>query len=126
MQDDPQTTVLVTGGCGFVMSNVITNLLAAYPDAKVVSLDINPTDRLTQEFFRPFSDRITHIQADVREPSSFSLIPTDRPTPIRIPHSWKCPDILLWAQGNATLCSQRDRFRSLANNIQSLLCMDRM
>ena len=45
MQDDPQTTVLVTGGCGFVMSNVITNLLAAYPDAKVVSLDINPTDR---------------------------------------------------------------------------------
>ena len=77
MQDDPQTTVLVTGGCGFVMSNVITNLLAAYPDAKVVSLDINPTDRLTQEFFRPFSDRITHIQADVREPSSFSLIPTD-------------------------------------------------
>ena len=95
MQDDPQTTVLVTGGCGFVMSNVITNLLAAYPDAKVVSLDINPTDRLTQEFFRPFSDRITHIQGDVREPSSFSLIPTDRPTPIRIPHSWKCPDILL-------------------------------
>ena len=53
MQDDPQTTVLVTGGCGFVMSNVITNLLAAYPDAKVVSLDINPTDRLTQEFLDP-------------------------------------------------------------------------
>ena len=78
-QDYPQTTVLVTGGCGFVMSNVIKNLLATNLDAKVVSLDVNPTGKLTQDFFRPFSDRITHIEGDIREPGSFSLIPTDQP-----------------------------------------------
>ena len=78
-QDYPQTRVLVTGGCGFVMSNVIRNLLATNLDATVVSLDINATDRLTQKFFEPFSDRITHIQGDVRQPSSFNLIPNDQP-----------------------------------------------
>ena len=59
--------VLVTGGAGFVMSNLVRHLLETDAQARVVILDRDPLDSPAVEFFRPVRDRLTSVQGDVRD-----------------------------------------------------------
>lgn len=60
-------TVLVTGGTGFVMSNVIKHLLETDPKATVVILDLTPVEGIVKSFFAPVADRVVGVQGDVRD-----------------------------------------------------------
>ena len=73
------TTVLVTGGCGFVMSNVIKSLLSSDENTNVISLDVSPANTLVERFFELYQGRVACIQADVRDSDCFYSLPTDRP-----------------------------------------------
>lgn len=59
--------VLVTGGNGFVMSNVVNYLLQTNPTANVVILDLMPIEDLVADFFSPVADRVTAVKGDIRD-----------------------------------------------------------
>ena len=59
--------VLVTGGAGFVMSNVVRALLAGDADARVVVVDLGPRDETAAEFFSPFERRVDWVSGDIRD-----------------------------------------------------------
>lgn len=59
--------VLVTGGGGFVLSNLVKELLQSNPTATVGVIDLLPLDNLLSEFFEPVRDRLTYIQGDARD-----------------------------------------------------------
>ena len=61
--------VVVTGGAGFVMSNVVRTLLAENPEARVVVVDLGPCDEVAAAFFAPFRDRIDWVSGDIRDAS---------------------------------------------------------
>ena len=60
-------TVLITGGTGFVMSNVVKHLLETDPDATVVILDLGPVEGVVADFFEPVRERVISLQGDVRD-----------------------------------------------------------
>jgi nucleoside-diphosphate-sugar epimerase len=64
-------TLLITGGSGFVLSNLARAWLARDPAATCVVLDAAPCDELAQAFFAPVQDRLTFIQADIRQPAAW-------------------------------------------------------
>ena len=59
--------VLVTGGAGFVMSNVVRALLAADGEARAVVLDLGAYDDALAGFFSPFERRIDWVRGDIRD-----------------------------------------------------------
>ena len=59
--------VLVTGGAGFVMSNVVRTLLEGDDDARAVVLDLGPSDAVATEFFAPFEHRLDWVTGDIRD-----------------------------------------------------------
>ena len=59
--------VLVTGGAGFVMSNVVRTLLEGDDDARAVVLDLGPRDAVATEFFAPFEHRLDWVTGDIRD-----------------------------------------------------------
>jgi len=61
-------TLLITGASGFVLSNLARVWLARDPAATCVVLDAAPQDELAEAFFAPVRNRLTFIQADVRQP----------------------------------------------------------
>lgn len=61
-------TLLVTGGTGFVMSNVLLNWLTDDPAARAISVDIAEPDAVARRFFAPVADRLEVITGDVRDP----------------------------------------------------------
>ncbi|MSP83798.1 MAG: NAD(P)-dependent oxidoreductase [Alphaproteobacteria bacterium] len=60
--------LLITGGTGFVMSNLALAWLAADPSARVLIADVGAPDRLFDRYLAPVRDRITLLQADVTDP----------------------------------------------------------
>ena len=61
--------VLVTGGAGFVMSNVVRALLSESADARAVVLDLGGRDEAVAEFLAPFAHRIDWVGGDIRDES---------------------------------------------------------
>jgi nucleoside-diphosphate-sugar epimerase len=65
--------VLVTGGTGFVMSNVVRRLLEADSSATVTVVDLgDELDDLTATFLDPWLGRVHYAQGDVRRPESYA------------------------------------------------------
>lgn len=62
--------LLVTGGTGLVMSNVILHWLLEDPEGRVISIDLGPPDAVAQRFFSPVADRIEFLSMDLREPGA--------------------------------------------------------
>jgi len=60
-------TVLITGGTGFVMSNVVKHLLETDPDATAIILDLAPVEGVVAQFFEPVRERVVSVQGDVRD-----------------------------------------------------------
>lgn len=58
-------TLLVTGGGGFVMSNLIRQWLEDEPDEAAVALDSGPMDPALERFFAPVAARVTYVQGSV-------------------------------------------------------------
>lgn len=67
-------TLLVTGGTGFVMSNLVRHWLESDPSAQAVVLDSNPPDAVAERFFAGFQSRLTVLQADLRDPAAFDAV----------------------------------------------------
>ncbi len=65
--------LLVTGGMGFVMSNLARHWLASYPEAECIVLDTTRPDRVTDRFFGSLGSRLTFVEADVRDTSDWSV-----------------------------------------------------
>lgn len=61
------TTVLFTGGTGFVMSNAVKHLLETDPAARAVVLDLAPVEGAVAGFLEPVGSRVTGIQGDIRD-----------------------------------------------------------
>ena len=60
-------TVLVTGGTGFVMSNVVKHLLQSNPQATAIVLDLGPFEGLVADFLSPVQTRVVSFQGDIRD-----------------------------------------------------------
>ena len=65
-------TLLVTGGGGFVMSNLVRLWLESDPRARAVALDAAPLDDLAERYFAAVRDRLVFIEADVRDPAAWA------------------------------------------------------
>lgn len=65
-------TLLVTGGRGFVMSNLARAWLETDPQAHVVLLDPAPLDGTAARFFTGLERRLTQIEGDVARPASWA------------------------------------------------------
>jgi UDP-glucose 4-epimerase len=59
--------VFITGGTGFVMSNLALRLVASDPSLQVVMLDVGSGDAIVEEHLAEYADRITYVQGDVRD-----------------------------------------------------------
>ena len=81
-----QQTILITGGSGFIGSNLAMRLLERDPQAKVVLFDRNPDlSRLTGfgPRFDAVKDRITFVQGDLTIlPHVLALFDTHEPTSV--------------------------------------------
>ncbi len=60
--------MLVTGGTGFVMSNLVRHWLERHTDQRVVLVDIADPDAIARRFFKPVADRLTTVTGDLRDP----------------------------------------------------------
>ncbi len=60
-------TLLVTGGGGFVMSNLVRHWLESDPGARVVAFDSAPLDDAARRYFEPVRDRFEFFEGDVRD-----------------------------------------------------------
>ncbi|MBI1778390.1 MAG: NAD(P)-dependent oxidoreductase [Proteobacteria bacterium] len=65
-------TLLVTGGNGFVMSNLARHWLESDTQARCVILDSSPPDAIALRFFQPVADRLRFIEGDVTEPRTWA------------------------------------------------------
>ncbi|MEM7122590.1 MAG: NAD(P)-dependent oxidoreductase [Pseudomonadota bacterium] len=59
-------SLLVTGGTGFVMSNLVRHWLERHEDQRVVLVDIAEPDAMARRFFEPVAGRLTAVTGDVR------------------------------------------------------------
>lgn len=59
--------LLVTGGTGFVMSNVVKQVLTNSPEAEVSILDLGRTGDLARNFLGSDMARVKHYQGDIRD-----------------------------------------------------------
>jgi nucleoside-diphosphate-sugar epimerase len=60
---EPSMKTLVTGGTGFVGSNIVRTL--AEQGKQVVSFDLVPPDELLRAYIKPWADRVTFMQGDL-------------------------------------------------------------
>ncbi|MGH2522637.1 MAG: NAD-dependent epimerase/dehydratase family protein [Anaerolineales bacterium] len=58
-------TLLITGGTGFVLSNLARRWLEENPNESVLALDAAPWDAALERFFAPVRERLIFIQGDV-------------------------------------------------------------
>ncbi len=58
-------TILITGGGGFVMSNLARLWLDRHAEDDVVILDSGPLDDALERFIAPFGDRLHYVRASV-------------------------------------------------------------
>jgi nucleoside-diphosphate-sugar epimerase len=71
-------TLLITGGTGFVMSNLARHWLEANPAATAVVLDAAAWEPAVERFFAPVRDRLTFVQADVLDPAAWERLAAAR------------------------------------------------
>jgi UDP-glucose 4-epimerase len=64
-------TLLVTGGTGFVMSNLVRHWLESDAAASVQVLDSAPWDARLERFFEPVRERLEFAQASVLDPGAW-------------------------------------------------------
>jgi nucleoside-diphosphate-sugar epimerase len=62
-------TLLVTGGNGFVMSNLVRHWLKTHPDETVTILDRDAPDEAARDFFAGLNDRIRWLRYDILDRS---------------------------------------------------------
>jgi nucleoside-diphosphate-sugar epimerase len=60
-------SLLVTGGQGFVMSHVVKAWALRHTTERIVLLDQQAPDAMAARFFAPIADRLTFVQADIRD-----------------------------------------------------------
>lgn len=58
-------TLLITGGGGFVMSNLARKWLEQQPDEHVIVLDSGPMDDALERYFEPVRDRLSYVRGSV-------------------------------------------------------------
>ena len=58
----------MTGGCGFVGSNIVRSWLRADGRRTAVALDISAPDAAAAEWFADVAERLELVQADLRDP----------------------------------------------------------
>lgn len=61
------TGVLVTGGTGFVLSNLVRRLLDAWPEAEIAVLDLAAGNAMARRFFGEPGPRLHLVAGDVRD-----------------------------------------------------------
>jgi dTDP-glucose 4,6-dehydratase len=61
------TGVLVTGGTGFVLSNLVRQLIDAWPEAEIAVLDLDASNPMAQRFFGEPGHRLHLVSGDVRD-----------------------------------------------------------
>jgi UDP-glucose 4-epimerase len=64
--------LLVTGGNGFVMSNLAKHWLERDPWARCVILDASPPDAIATRFFAPVAARLSFVEGDVARPETWA------------------------------------------------------
>ncbi|MFZ1725381.1 MAG: NAD(P)-dependent oxidoreductase [Albidovulum sp.] len=67
-------TLLVTGGGGFVMSNLAKLWAETHTDDEVVVLDSGPVDPPLERFFAPIADRLHYVRASVLDRAALDRI----------------------------------------------------
>lgn len=67
-------TLLVTGGTGFVMSNVALRWLEGDPSASCVVLDAAAPDALARRMFGSLGERLAFVHGDVRDASVWASV----------------------------------------------------
>jgi len=67
-------TLLVTGGTGFVMSNLVRHWLESDPKARAIVIDSAPPDALAVRYFSGLQSRLSLVTADLRDPNAFDAI----------------------------------------------------
>ena len=67
--------LLITGGAGFVLSNLARHWLETDPAATVVLLDAAPLDTPAERFFAPVRARLQFLQGDVLDPAAWAALP---------------------------------------------------
>ncbi|MQF64803.1 NAD(P)-dependent oxidoreductase [SAR202 cluster bacterium AC-409-J13_OGT_754m] len=65
-------TILVTGGNGFVGSNIVRQL--ALEGHNVLSMDLHPPDALVQKYLSPWSNKITFLVGDIVDSETLTAI----------------------------------------------------
>jgi len=65
-------TLVVTGGTGFVLSNLVLHWLQSEESATCVVVDDAPWDAHADQFFAPVKSRLRFVQGDVRDPGGWS------------------------------------------------------
>ena len=70
-------TILITGGGGFVMSNLARLWLERHADDEVVILDSGPYDDALKRFLEPFADRVHYVRASVLDKAALAQIGAD-------------------------------------------------
>jgi UDP-glucose 4-epimerase len=79
-------TLLITGGGGFVMSNLARMWLEKHGDDRVVVLDAGPKDAALDRFWAPVADRLTYVQGSVLDAELLTGIGREH-APDRILHA---------------------------------------
>jgi UDP-glucose 4-epimerase len=65
-------TLLVTGGNGFVMSNLVRHWLESDPVERVVVLDSDEPDAMAERFFAPVRDRLQWVRGNIVDHASWA------------------------------------------------------
>jgi len=65
-------TTLVTGGTGFVASNIVRTL--AEQGEQVVSFDLNPPSDLLRAYIKPWVEKVTFIQGDILNQDELDMV----------------------------------------------------
>jgi dTDP-glucose 4,6-dehydratase/UDP-glucose 4-epimerase len=79
-------TLLITGGGGFVMSNLARLWLERHAAERVVVLDAGPQDEALARFWAPVADRLTYVQGSVLDEAALDAIAREH-APDRIVHA---------------------------------------
>jgi UDP-glucose 4-epimerase len=66
--------LLVTGGTGFVMSNVLRTWLETHAESTAVCVDLAAPDQAAERHFAPVRERLEIVTGDIRDPDVFAGI----------------------------------------------------
>lgn len=70
-----KSTLLVTGGGGFVLSHLVRQWLEASLDNRAIILDVAPLDDMAQQWFSGVEDHLTHVVGSVVDDAVWAKVP---------------------------------------------------